>query len=190
MTTNSITEDTLSQEINPDSLVQFCEKHVHAPSGVSFVFFNRRVIITPSDTIEDFQQTEQELQELQELGRTHLNILGMAINQVRSFGVRMPKGAEEAIKAGLVEIDHTARPYTSAWEANQRNPSLILTSLGYSAAEALGWECQCDGCHSGREGQLMYDALAETEAEYYQDIYDELAEIQMAEKAQPGTWAS
>ena len=110
----------------------------------------------------------------------------MAINHVRSsgginsFGVRMSKGAEEAINAGLVEIEY------SAWEADQRNPILILTSLGYSAAQALGWECQCDSCHSDREGQLMYNALAETQAEYYQDIYDELAEIaeiQRAEKA-------
>ena len=189
MTTNTITEDTLSQEINPDSLVQFCEKHVHAPSGVSFVLFNRKLIVTPS-SIENYQQTEQELQELQELGRTHLNILGMAINHVRSsgginsFGVRMPKGAEEAINAGLVEIEY------SAWEAEQRNPILILTSLGYSAAQALGWECQCICCHSDREEELMHNALAETQAEYYQDIYDELAEIQRAEKAQPGTWAS
>ena len=185
---DTITRDMLSQEINPNSLVQFNEKHVHVPSDVSFVQFNEKLVAIPSG-VENHQQTEQELQELQELGRTHLNILAMAINHVRpsgginSFGVRMPKGAEEAINAGLVEIDHTAPPYSSAWEAAQRNPILILTSLGYRTAQALGWECQCDSCHSDREGQRMYNALAETQAEYYQDIYDELAEIQRAEKA-------
>ena len=180
VTTNSITEDTLSQEINPNSLVQFNEDHVHVPSEVSLVQFNKKLVAIPSD-VENYQQTEQELPELQELGRAHLNILGMVVNDV-PFGMRMPAGAEEAINAGLVEIYHT--PFAPF------NPLTILTGLGYRTAQALGWECQCDSCHSWREEELMHNALAETQAEYYQDIYDELAEIQRAEKAQPGTWAS
>ena len=208
MTTNTITEDTLSQEINPDSLVQFCEKHtrmdtitrdmlsqeinpnslvqfnedhVHVPSGIYFARFNEKLVAFPLG-VEEYQQTEQELQELQELGRTHLNILGMVINDV-PFGMRMPAGAEEAINAGLVEI------YDNPF--NPLNPTdTILTDLGYRTAHALGWECQCDSCHSWREEEPMRNALAETQEEYYRDIYDEIAEIQRAEEAQPGAWAS
>ena len=159
---DTITRDMLSQEINPNSLVQFNEEHVHVPSKISFVQFNKKLMAIPSG-VENYQQTEQELQELQELGRTHLNILGMAINHVRpsgginSFGVRMPKGAEEAINAGLVEIEHTVPPYSSAWEAAQFNPFMMLTGLGYRTAHALGWECQCDSCHSCREEELMHE---------------------------------